>query len=336
MKSQGVSVETFITEHLTDASNDQSILSDNGLVEKITSDMNSTPSKSKNQKAKATPAKVELDQIQSYASGIEKSDDDEPVTKKMKLDKPSLLKRKAVAYNEYTGLKIEGLKDVLRWNRQPLVGTKPELLLRIIDGHVFGRLAPCTVCGQGKLRPLDSDSNKVMCKGYFDKELATHVPCNVTVEADVAPRFQPWYKLKPTKEEEELMDKEYDSASGKDETASAGKLLDDSDLLQAVKEMEWDTSSPKGIKAAASTLAKLCSGESSPLDSPPEAKARKFIGKLVLENKTSSAEEILKIIVSEFGLKAAKEEKAKLKTEGVKSSCACPSNAKIVEVGLLE
>lgn len=334
LKSQGVSVESFITEYLTDSSPDQLILSDDGLVEQIISQIKSTPSKTK-EKSKASAAKIELDRIQTHASDVERKHESEPSKKKMKTENPpSLQTRKAIAYNVYESLKIDSLKDVLRWNHQIVGGTKPELLLRIIEGHVYGRLAPCTVCGEGKLRPLETDSSKIICKGYFDKKLSARIPCDVIVDAESAPRFEPWYRSKPNKEQEKIMDEEYEAAIGSDTITETGKGLLNSSLLRAVQEMEWNTSGASGIKAAATALAKLCCGESSPLDFPPESKARKIIGKMILEHKTSSAEQILEMVALEFGFQAAKEEKAKQKSEAVKSSCLCPANAKIVEVGV--
>jgi len=317
---------------LTDNSPDQSILSDEALLMEITSQIKSAPSKTK-EKSKVSAAKVELDRIIFQASNIERRYETEPVTKKMKLgDLPSLEARQANAYIFYESLKIEGLKDVLRWNHQPVGGTKPELLIRIIEGHVHGRLAPCTVCGEGKLRPLDTDSSKIICKGYFDKKLNAHIPCDVMVDTESAPRFIPWYKSKPNKEEEKIMDEEYEAAIGLAESTETDKVLHNSSLLRAVQEMQWNTSSSAGIKAAAAGLTELCCGESSPLDFPPKLKARRVIGKLILDHKTSSAEEILNIVALEFGFKAQKEAKAKEKSEAMKSTCLCPANAKIVEV----
>ena len=51
------------------------------------------------------------------------------------------------AYGEIHKWKADDLKNELRWNRQVLVGTKPVLLRKVIDGRVNGRLAHCPDCG---------------------------------------------------------------------------------------------------------------------------------------------------------------------------------------------
>ena len=116
----------------------------------------------------------------------------EPVAKKAKKEEGGggVDPRLVDSYDAHHKEKIDELKDVLRWNRQHLTGTKDVLLQRIMDGEVHGRLPLCPVDG-GRLK-LSDDSHTVSCAGTFDEATQTRLDCSYRVTASDAPRAE-WY-----------------------------------------------------------------------------------------------------------------------------------------------
>ena len=101
-------------------------------------------------------------------------------------------------------MKNDELKDVLRWNRQVLKGTKDLLLAKVLDGHVYrGRLTRCPLCLGGKLKlefvgdDGDADNYKlaVSCVGSFDEDKQVRLSCNYVTTPEEAPRWKPWYVI---------------------------------------------------------------------------------------------------------------------------------------------
>jgi len=95
------------------------------------------------------------------------------------------------AYRLYASFKNDQLKDVLRWNRQMLTGTKPYLLVKCLDGHLRGRLARCPLCG-GRLKLNETGCQAVQCGGTFDEDRQMRVPCYYSASLLEAPRLRPW------------------------------------------------------------------------------------------------------------------------------------------------
>lgn len=95
------------------------------------------------------------------------------------------------AYEYYKTMKLDEVKDVLRWNGQHRSGTKPVLLVKCLDGQMYGRLARCSVCAGGRLKLCD-DGLTVKCMGTFDEDTQTRVECAYAAKASEAPRWQPW------------------------------------------------------------------------------------------------------------------------------------------------
>lgn len=116
-------------------------------------------------------------------------DSKEPPTKKIKSDVSTSVDRAVDLYGEYYTTKNDELKDILRWNRQVLTGTKDALLYKVIDGALHGRLARCKLCG-GRLK---MQGNKVICSGSFDEASNRRIDCAYSTAPDDAPRWQPWY-----------------------------------------------------------------------------------------------------------------------------------------------
>lgn len=106
---------------------------------------------------------------------------------------PKKLKTEVDSYGEVATMKVDELKDILRWNNQVLTGTKDVLQFKIIDGVQRGRLAPCMLCNGGKLKiEFENGDAKVLCSGRFDEDSQIRVPCAFTSSLEEAPRA-PWY-----------------------------------------------------------------------------------------------------------------------------------------------
>lgn len=145
-------------------------------------------------KPKASPKKADkttglLAEIQA---DFKAKEGDEPPAKKAK----DLRGRQVAAYGKYHKLKVPELKDILRWNHQVMVGTKDHLLLKVVDGEVYGRLTRCQLC-TGKLKLLE-DGVTVVCGGNFDEDSHQRIDCSYSVPAWDAPRWQPWYVPGPS------------------------------------------------------------------------------------------------------------------------------------------
>ena len=82
----------------------------------------------------------------------------------------------------YNKMKIDELKDFMRWNKQMVGGNKTELVARCVDGHKYGALPVCPEadCG-GKLK-YTVDMNTVFCGGRYNEELGSRVPCYYKVD----------------------------------------------------------------------------------------------------------------------------------------------------------
>ena len=99
-------------------------------------------------------------------------DDDEPAKKKAKRNERSKeeeeFKAMLSVYRKYHKGKVAELKDILRWNKQIIGGTKAFVLFKVIDGEVHGRLSLCPLC-QGDLKYLEGDYDKIHCSGRYDE-----------------------------------------------------------------------------------------------------------------------------------------------------------------------
>lgn len=343
---KGVSPEEFVDIHLQDETTD-TILDDPIQKAEIIAAIAFKPSKKKAGDAgPTTPLEKLLDQIKSTMDKLDDDDDEEEERpkKKAKTNKKATKKGKkedvdleacARAMKVYGKMKVDDLKSVVRWNLgYGTTGTKNILMLKCIDGYVNGRLGRCPTCFKGKLNLVESDAGAtVNCKGYFDEEIQNRIPCQYTCTATSVPRHQPWYSVEPTEEESDaikaITEKHLALAEGGSSDgilppalAAAAKKLDDDD--------EWDTTNRK---SAAQTMVDLCTSGPTHVDLPQdEKKARMAIGKLILSNPTSTAGEILELVVKEFGIAAAKEEAKSKQKSALANSCGNAANAGIVQV----
>jgi len=71
---------------------------------------------------------------------------------------------------------VEQLKDSLRLNDQKTTGNKKDLILRVVDGMMYGAAPRCPKCGAGILRVKyktkygHNGQGKFRCPGYFDDD----------------------------------------------------------------------------------------------------------------------------------------------------------------------
>lgn len=106
--------------------------------------------------------------------------------KKLKIS-PTEIKQ-AEVYEKYAGYTVDKLKDVLRWNNVPCTGTKGVLLLRVIDGEVYGRLGKCPICEKGQLK-LNDEGKEVQCKGFYNEDVGAFEVCYFSIEPEKAQRW---------------------------------------------------------------------------------------------------------------------------------------------------
>lgn len=177
----------------------------------------------------------------------------------------------------------------------------------------------------------DDAGETVKCTGYFDEEMNVKIPCSYKNKASAASRLQPWYFQEPSEEEmealKEITKKHEENAGGA--TATSSDIP--AEVVEAAKKLEWpDTSSMEGKKAAAQLMVDLCTDV---LDIPEDIKkANMGIGKIIVNNPDASATEILELVVKEYGIKQMKQDASANQKNAIKSSCACPANAPIVQV----
>mmetsp|Transcript_10528 Transcript_10528/g.19646 ORF Transcript_10528/g.19646 Transcript_10528/m.19646 type:complete len:446 (-) Transcript_10528:497-1834(-) len=274
--------------------------------------------------------KEEQDDEESHQASIKKKKDkDTNKNKKQKITKLSPVEvKQAEAYEKYSAWKVDQLKDILRWNKTPCTGNKDLLLLRIIDGEVYGRLGKCPICVKGQLK-LNDEGTEVQCKGFFNEDIGAHEACYFSIDPARARRHV-WFNHEPTKEEQEEMKNEQQAV--KTDTDGSAAVLPVHFLQNIKTNMEWNVSNKEGIKQTTLTLSKILSSDDSPIAIPSNidtSKVRMEVGKIILQNKDKSMEDILELITQKYGLKENKEKEDKVKEKMTASICHVEANAKI-------
>lgn len=234
-------------------------------------------------------------------------------------------RHQTVAYDLYSKLSVEELKDILRWNHQPVSGTKQILLSRAIDGFVNGRLGFCMTCVCGTLK-LSENCTEVSCAGFYNEEFGYRELCPMNIPVNKATRLHPWYSQDPSESDKENMLKIVEDAKNPTATKSPEVEAAKTIIHDALEGLEWDMNTPEGIKKAAIDIMNEIT-KSSLIDLPDDKrKARMCIGKLILANKDKSSTEILEMIISQFGFKKTNQEATQRKMEALESVCGDPSN----------
>lgn len=332
----GIDAATFVADMLEDNTEGQTYVSDN--TDELISDIEYKAPKKKKVEGPATGSsktikrvKEDLEKIRAEAI----SDDDEgPKKKKAKKGLSEDDRAKAEVYGIYEGCKNDELKDVLRWNKQMVGGTKDALLARIIDGHLNGRLGRCPACKNGRVK-LAEDGDGAFCNGYFDEENGVRVSCFFKSSIDKAPRLHPWYSKEPSEEEMEAIEAQDEAAKSGGATSEeqTENVKEDTEkMTKLVKGIDWDMSDSSGIKQAMKDMVGICEGY---LAIPSDAKkARMEIGKIIVANKSLPATEVLAEIIDRFGFAEIKGEAKKKQEDAIASLCANSANASLVEAFL--
>jgi Helix-hairpin-helix domain len=199
-------------------------------------------------------------------------------------------------YGIYHSKTIDELKDVLRHNRQVLVGTKDVLLYKVIDGARFnGRLSHCPLCRTGRLK-IDPVTWQVRCNGTFDESVQRRMECHYKCAPEDAPRHEPFYQHAPTPAEEALMD-EHDNLDNdpdqEDRIEKCRKALR--------KIVDWDVTSKEAIRRTTQAiLTALPKDLRTQLPDDP-AEAQRLVGPLLLEQPNYNA--LSTILVQRFSPK---------------------------------
>ena len=180
-------VDDFVDETLTDATGGDILPKErDALVEAIQATA-AAAKKSSKSSASASSADGIIEKLK------EKASDGEPQPKKAKTDDPYTTNEFVDAYRVYQKEKNDDLKDLLKWNRQFITGTKNYLLVKVLDGHVHGRLARCQMCQGGRLKIDERNCAVVVCNGQFDEDAQQRIPCTFKCGVQDAPRWKPWY-----------------------------------------------------------------------------------------------------------------------------------------------
>lgn len=89
---------------------------------------------------------------------------------------------------QLAGVTMEELKSMCRKNDQKVTGNKGELVERVADGRVLGRIPKCSSCGGGHLR-FNAKSGFYTCPGYMEDSDFVH--CNKSFSVSEVARL-PW------------------------------------------------------------------------------------------------------------------------------------------------
>lgn len=326
--------EEFVREHVTDTSEDKTILPDQ--FDKIVTQMeeaNSAKSK-KNKKVKGEGGddgeeETFMTRIAAAATAELEAEEGKPPEKK-KAKKGTTITSKAEEeefckfveiYKEHHNSKADILKDFLRWNRQVLTGKKDFVLFKVLDGHVHGRLGRCPLDG-GRLKFMEGDYETVHCPGGFDEDSQIRLPCAFTGKrTDPALRLQPFYTYQPTEKESEEMDKQVITE------AAPGDSGPGKELIAAAEDSKWDLESSEGIKEAAAKLVDLVQDK---VDLPEGRDPKRLLGQILVTNKDKGIKGVIEEIISKYGFKDAKDAKKAAKEEATMKVCVNPKNAPLL------
>jgi len=333
LASSGVGVEEFLADYLLD---DRELLLDrkDEITKMLLEAAVKTKPKAKKVKSQDEGPGSIMDRLKEAAT---LDDDDEPAKKKAKRNERSKeeeeFKAMLSVYRKYHKGKVAELKDILRWNKQIIGGTKAFVLFKVIDGEVHGRLSLCPLC-QGDLKYLEGDYDKIHCSGRYDEDIGRRIPCSYTTPRLANPesiRAHPFFVEEPSEEEKEAMENIREEAreGGDGVTKIADNPLAQ-ELLKAAKSLDGtlDFSSNAGRKQAVGEFVSLVKGK---VDLPQNRNPKMEIGKLIMANcSDKTGEEIMQVIFDKYGFADVKEKKAAAKEAAAEAACANPKNAGLI------
>jgi len=142
------------------------------------------------------------------------------------------------------------------------------------------------------------------------------------------------YTERPTKEEEEEMQRLIDAAKGKEASVDASTDVDIAKLVKKASNSSWNLDSREGVRFATESVIQLFKEHpGKKVDIPGEdAAARQKVGPFIVANKDKSAAEIIPILVKEFGFVEDKEDKAAKKEAAMEQVVKNSNNAPIAAV----
>ncbi|GKY90964.1 hypothetical protein MPSEU_000069200 [Mayamaea pseudoterrestris] len=334
LSQEGVTEEDFVREHLTDSSPDGSVLPGrfDEVVEALENRHPASPSD------EAISGKEKYEQIVSLYEQLLKEGDDEtqqekPAKRKKQESSDAQVrdedKAMAQAYGKYKGMKVKDLKEVLKWNKEAQTGPKHKLVLRVLDGHVHGRLARCRLCAGGHL-VIHDDMFTVACAGAFDELRRRRIPCPYRGTTSECPRWQPWYDREPTPEEEVEMTRLIEEAT------LVSKPIPKNDpainkLVEKAKDFKGDLSHDSGIKKATEVMCDLLQKCDREIDLPEDPnEAKRLVGGIIASNRSMSFTDLVPQVARDFGYKETKAKMEAERREAELSTVKCKANAPLV------
>lgn len=334
LAAKGVGVEEFVEDYLMDDGTELLVMRKEEILGMLREAADKKKTKAKTVKSENEgPANI-MDRLKEAAKLYE---DNEPVKKKVKTE-GSIEESEFIAmlslYRKYNKrMTVAELKDILRWNKQIIGGTKAFVLFKVLDGELHGRLSTCPLC-VGDLKYLEGDYDKIHCGGQYDEDIGRRIPCDYTSPRLANPeslRANPFYTEEPTEQEKEEMEKIREEAreGGGGVTKTADNPVAQK-LLKAAKSLDGklDFSTNAGRKQAVSKFVALVQGK---VDLPQNRNPKMEIGKLIMAKCTEkSAEEIMQVIFDKYGFANVKEEKAAAKEAAAEAACAHPKNAALI------
>lgn len=343
LKKEGATVESFVVEDLTDA---------DGLLEEhkdeVIAAIEAGSAAKKKSPVKKESGNTPFGIIKRNFEAIQNADDEDRPAKRSKLN--DVEQQQVDLYEEYKSHNADELKDYMRyvtfrrtgsineilyhsfslhthsWNRQMVGGKKDLLVLRCIDGKMNGRLGRCPMCHRGKLAMRDDlPQDMCSCNGYYDDDMQARVPCSYKMAVAKAPRVKPWFTEAPTEEEEKELDDLDEQAKSDQNAVSSGNQGAVDDLLAKAKKVDWKTGSKDDIKASSLAMLEIAEGGGVELPSGSEKKA---VGKIVVMNKSSTATEVMQLIIDEYGFANDKAAANQAMDDAASELCTVAANAK--------
>ncbi|GMH62224.1 hypothetical protein TrLO_g1499 [Triparma laevis f. longispina] len=297
-------------------------LRDDATVEMVLEAMEATLAKPK--PAPKSPEKMLKIRAAAEANII---DDDGP-KKKLKVDPSSSVSATELdAFEIYSGMKTDAIKDYLRWNDMMLKGNKDQILNKVIDAHIRGRLGRCPDC-EGKVSIDEDDDEVIKCKGSWNEEAGCRVTCFNQWPKEKYPYRLPFVKVSPSDDEIEKI-VEANKAAGKTGGID-GKIAVKAELVDMD---DVNITTPDGLKVAVPKILQACRVMNVELPADDHA-AKVACAQIVMSQKTegvTAIDAILKAIATKFGVKKTAEQEADVASRAA-SSCTIAENGPFVQI----
>lgn len=189
--STKISTYDFFTDHVHDKSEGKILPSQ---IDELVALVDSKAPKAGNANTENNDDNIMSKLKREFQTTEESVPQSPPKKRKKEIKGDEIFMKQLELYGRYhKKYKNDEIKDILGYNRQTKTGTKDFLLMKLIDGSMYGRIARCELCG-GRLK-LKEDGDPVICSGTFDETMNVRIDCAFCSTAAKAPRYQPWYVL---------------------------------------------------------------------------------------------------------------------------------------------